>query len=79
MRFVVETYRPGKGGVKYRVWREGEFSCDHLSPSMTTTAVFAVEASGTTEAVALVLERAAGIPTAVSLTFGGSTPYEEEG
>jgi len=68
--YYVETYRPpypGRG-LKICVHAERDYSRDVLSPGMTS--VWAVQACRTKEeAIAAVVERAAGKRTAVSRVF----------
>ena len=72
MKFYVETSRPPVSrGVRIRVMNEREYSHDALSPNMT--AVFEVDACRTKqEAIACVVEHAAGHTPLVRLLYGGA-------
>lgn len=72
MTYYVETARPcyPQGGLIYFVHKEKGFSRDCLSPDMT--AVFKVEMVKTkAEAIAAVIEYAAGFRPCVYLIMGG--------
>lgn len=69
--YYVETYRPAypQRGVRVKVHKARNFGVDQLSPDMTT--VYLVEYVTTKEeAIACVLERAAGHNTCVRLVHG---------
>ena len=69
--YYVETYRPAypQRGVRVRVHKARDFGVDLLQPGMTT--VYLVECVTTKEeAIACVLERAAGHNTCVRLVHG---------
>ena len=71
-KFYVETYRPPypQGGIGYTVHAEKDYFRDILSCNMT--AVFEVDCCRTKqEAIALVLEFAAGFPVSVRRILGG--------
>ena len=72
MLYYVETYRPPfpERGVRYRVHSQRAYSRDTLSPDMT--AVFEVDNARTkAQAVALVIEKAAGHDVTVRRILGG--------
>lgn len=67
-RFYVAVYRPEKG-IKYIAYSEKEYSTDILPP--TITVVFQVGCCATKqEAIALVMESAAGINVDVRCIIG---------
>ena len=71
--YFVETFRPPhpERGLKHAVYSYREFSLDVLNAGMT--AVFEVsQVSTKPEAIAAVLEHAAGYGTSVRLIHGGT-------
>jgi hypothetical protein len=77
--YYVETYRPAypERGVHVRAIRGRDFAEDCLSPTMTT--VHAVHNVTTKEeAIACVIEHAAGLGTDCRLTYGGRRDPKRE-
>jgi len=66
--YYVETYRPNPGSLSVRAYRERDYCRDVLSPSMTS--VWRVDTVRNKEqAIAAVIEKAAGKGVAVSRVF----------